>query len=196
MASENRYFDTTCIKDVIDFSRSFVDIGCYDGEDTIRYLNLSKNPDSPVMAFEADPENYEVCKKNLKEFTSIRLFPFGIGMETSKKKFYREGNVNARFSEEGDIEIQVYPLDKFMNISDIGMIKIDVEGLEYDVLKGAKNIISKKKPIIAISVYHKCEDIWNLPNVILDLHPNYRFYLRHYSVGITDTVLYAIPINK
>ena len=53
-------------------------------------------------------------------------------------------------------------------------------------------LIRSYKPKLAISVYHKAEDIWELPGLLLSFHSKYTFYLRHYSLSSEETVLYAI----
>ena len=70
---------------------------------------------------------------------------------------------------------------------------MDIEGFELQALKGAKKILKEQLPVLAISIYHKREDIWELPNFIMSISDKYRFYMGHYSIGMTDTVLYAIP---
>lgn len=58
---------------------------------------------------------------------------------------------------------------------------MDIEGSELKALEGAKNTIQRNNPKLAISIYHKYEDIIELPLKILELEPEYKFYLRHYS---------------
>ena len=69
---------------------------------------------------------------------------------------------------------------------------MDIEGAEYQAILGAKKIIDKYKPKLAICVYHKPEDIWELPWLIHKINQEYKFYLRHYSFGDVETVLYAL----
>ena len=69
---------------------------------------------------------------------------------------------------------------------------MDVEGSEYNALLGAEKTIAAHKPTLAISVYHKPQDIWEIPALILKLNPDYRFYLGHYSIARGETVLYAL----
>jgi hypothetical protein len=72
-------------------------------------------------------------------------------------------------------------------------IKMDIEGSELEALKGAKNTIKNQKPRLAISVYHKPEDIFEIPLYLKELVPAYKFYLRHDClVNLTETVLYAM----
>ncbi|KPU44675.1 hypothetical protein OXPF_17610 [Oxobacter pfennigii] len=89
--------------------------------------------------------------------------------------------------------VQTISLDSFFSTEpDIPtLIKMDIEGAELHALLGAKNIIQKHKPKLAISAYHKPEDIYELPRLIKELNPNYKFALRHYTNGLFETVLYA-----
>ncbi len=55
----------------------------------------------------------------------------------------------------------------------------------------------RDSPILAVSVYHKKNDIWKIPLEILRINPEYRFYMGHYKTGWDDTVLYAvIPLDE
>ena len=69
---------------------------------------------------------------------------------------------------------------------------MDIEGAELEALKGARNTILKDKPDLAICVYHKNEDIIEIPRYILELDPEYELYLRHYDLAEYETVLYAV----
>ena len=69
---------------------------------------------------------------------------------------------------------------------------MDIEGSEMEALKGAAAVIRQSHPKLAISVYHKPEVIVVIPNYLLKLYQDYKFYIRHYSLSWFDTVLYAI----
>lgn len=75
----------------------------------------------------------------------------------------------------------------------MSFIKMDIEGADLEALKGCQNTIRRYHPKLAISVYHKPEDIIEIPCYIKELVPEYRLYLRHYGNGDTETVLYALP---
>lgn len=111
-------------------------------------------------------------------------------------KVTEAGDVSVSNSKTGnckEIEVPVCALDDICKDENITFIKMDVEGSEYKALLGSKSIISSCRPKLAISIYHKPEDIWELPELILDMNKNYTFYLRHYSLAGEDTVLYVIP---
>ena len=89
------------------------------------------------------------------------------------------------------VKVQVTAMDEVIK-DRVSFIKMDIEGAELRALRGAKYLIQKYKPKLAISIYHKPEDIIDIPNYIVDLVPEYKFYIRQYSYGYCETVLYAI----
>lgn len=82
-------------------------------------------------------------------------------------------------------------LDNLFIDTPITFIKMDIEGAEKESILGAKEIIKKYKPKLAICVYHKLEDIYMIPKMIKELVPEYKLYLRHHSLGMWETVCYA-----
>ncbi|OOB79506.1 MAG: FkbM family methyltransferase [Epulopiscium sp. Nuni2H_MBin001] len=85
--------------------------------------------------------------------------------------------------------INVDSLDNVLRDTEVTFIKMDIEGAELQALMGAKQIIKKYKPQLAISIYHKPQDIFELPMYVKSLVPEYKLYLRHYSYHYVDTVL-------
>ena len=69
---------------------------------------------------------------------------------------------------------------------------MDIEGSELVAIKGAENTIKKFKPKLAISIYHRGKDIIDIPEYLLSINNQYKFYLKHISTSWVDTVLFAI----
>jgi len=69
---------------------------------------------------------------------------------------------------------------------------MDVEGAEAEAIKGSKIIIKTYKPILAICVYHKSGDLWELPILVKNLNPSYSMYLRNHGHMGLETVLYCV----
>lgn len=69
---------------------------------------------------------------------------------------------------------------------------MDIEGAELDALKGAEKTIEQFRPKLAISLYHKREDLYEIPIWIKSIMPNYKMYLRHYANKQWDLVLYCV----
>ena len=72
------------------------------------------------------------------------------------------------------------------NLPRVDYIKLDIEGAELDMLHGAAKSISRWKPKMAISAYHRREDLWTLINFVKSLRSDYEFKFRHYKIDCTD----------
>jgi hypothetical protein len=96
--------------------------------------------------------------------------------------------------ENGNI-VPVCTVDQTFNNLGINLIKMDIEGAEKEVLLGGKKYIKEFSPFLAIAIYHKPTDLFEIPSIILDINPNYKFLLRLYSENLRELILYCIPAN-
>ena len=170
----------------------FVDAGALDGETTKYFLNHF--PNGHAYVFEPNPEQFEITKQNLKNFQSVECIPYGLYNENTTMRFSLcdVDAGSAMVAENGELSIEVRKLDDMLKDKPVTFIKMDIEGSELVALQGAEQIIRTQKPKLAICVYHKPEDMWEIPKLILEYCPEYKLYLRHYSITNTETVLYAI----
>lgn len=191
-----QYFDLPCLLEQKEAHEVFVDGGCYDGANSCMFAKWAGNVQKTIYAFEPDKNNIKNCKVALEKIDGIsyKLLPKGLWSGNTVLNFCANGDEASRLEESGKVGIPVTSIDATVD-GKVTFIKLDVEGAEYEALRGAENIIRKYKPKLAISIYHKLEDIWELPQLILSFYSNYSFYLRHYSLSSEETVLYAIPFN-
>ena len=98
----------------------------------------------------------------------------------------------AIFADDGVIEMPVTTIDDVLGERRLTYVKMNIEGAEIDALKGGRKTIRKWQPRLAISVYHRASDLWRIPQLVLELVPDYRLYLRQHDGGIIETVLYAL----
>ena len=82
-------------------------------------------------------------------------------------------------------------LDQSLKDKKVTFIKMDVETYELKALQGAKEIITRQTPKLAISAYHYLSDLWEVPLAIKEMVPEYKIYLRHHSPVVWDTDCYA-----
>jgi hypothetical protein len=75
----------------------------------------------------------------------------------------------------------------------LSMIKMDLEGWELNALRGARRRIGQDHPKLAVAVYHCASDFWRIPEFVLGVRGDYTIYLRHYTEGWSETVMYFIP---
>lgn len=72
-------------------------------------------------------------------------------------------------------------------------IKMDVQTFETYALLGVMDDIIKHKPKLAICIYHKFSDLWDLPLLLKLWVPEYELFMRHYDCTQEETVIYALP---
>lgn len=174
----------------------FLDIGCLNLSTSIKMRKYCKHL-KKVYAFEPDPNNYKVClerkKRHELQGVEVKLLPFGAWSERTILHFNPGKGGSSGVSADGSISVPVVPVDEAVDPADkITMIKMDIEGSELEALKGAKKTIQRNKPKLAICIYHKPEDMTDIPLYIKELVPEYKLYIRHHSNFGTETVLYAV----
>ena len=98
----------------------------------------------------------------------------------------------SHISDTGATEIPVVRLDDEVSEA-IMFLKLDVEGAECEALAGAERHIAGDRPQMAVCVYHDQRDFWRVPEKVLQLDDAYDVYLRHYTEGILETVMYFLP---
>jgi FkbM family methyltransferase len=76
-------------------------------------------------------------------------------------------------------------------VKQIDLIKMDIEGSELEALRAGENSLRRWHPKLAISLYHRPEDLFSIPLWLDSLNCGYRFFLDHYSIHHEETVLYA-----
>ena len=75
----------------------------------------------------------------------------------------------------------------------VDFIKYDVEGAEREALLGSRAVIERDAPALLVSVYHRSADIFALPQLVHELNPAYRLYLRRMAgLPAWDINLYAV----
>ncbi len=184
------YFDSNLIK--LNHQECFVDGGSLDLFHAHRFSRKTKGYYQAIYAFEPDPCAFNECRQNLALFDN-RLHLLNAALWDSNTTInFQSAQADSRYCPEGTISVQAVSLDHIMKDCHPTMIKLHLEGSELPALRGATKTIRRCHPKLAIVLGHQKEDIITIPTEILHIDPTYRFYLRHYSSGITETVLYAL----
>jgi len=171
------------------------DIGAYVG-DTALWFSKAVGPQGKVYAFEPEPSNFNKLKANLERNKVTNVIPLQLAVsETEGEMQVSSAAGSSVITQAGTgLSVKVTTIDKFVEANKlprVDFIKMDVEGYESKVLKGAHETIKTFKPSLALSAYHRGDDLIKLPKFLLQLNPNYKFYLRHCTSIWADTVLYV-----
>jgi FkbM family methyltransferase len=172
----------------------FVDGGGYDGQTTLAFA--SRAPDyRRIYFFEPNPSMMEVSKQKLAQLPRIQYIQKGLYSRKGVMQFDSSGGPGSRISRSGQDLIDVIALDNVVS-EPVTFIKLDVEGAESRAIDGAANQIRYHAPTLAVCVYHDQAHFWQIPRRILDLNDRYKIYVRHYSEGILETVMFFIPLAR
>ena len=189
-----QYFDPDIIK--LTGEEVFVDGGAYNGDTINSLLRKSKGSFKMIHGFEPDEKTYHQLVDNMSRingFKKIKLNQKGLYNKNTKIGFTFTNNMGSRIDNNLPNNIEVVSLDQYLTKSEsVSFVKMDIEGAEKEAITGAKRVISKFKPKLAISIYHKPEDLWEIPLLIRSLNPHYQIYIRHYSPGNLETVCYGV----
>lgn len=169
----------------------FADCGGYDGDTTEEFASRYPNYKN-VLLFEPSAQNIEKAKQRLKSLRDIEFIPLGVSNSEGSLFFNPDGGSASSVSESGSTTIITTTLDAFSNQA-LSFIKMDLEGWELKALEGAKSQIKNNKPILAIAVYHSISDFWKIPEYVLTLSEGYDIYVRHYTEGWSETIMYFVP---
>lgn len=184
---KEQYFEKDLIGNIKNIK--FLDGGGYVG-DTLP--NIIENfPDfEKIYLVEPNKLHINIAKRDFGNIKNIEFINCGLG---DKKIFVDEENRKSENNCNHNYQAQnIDTIDTIIK-EKIDFIKLDIEGAEQDALKGAKNTIKKYHPILAICIYHKAEDWYRVPQIVLEIESKYTIYLRHYMEGIYETVMYFIP---
>ena len=162
-----------------------IDGGAYDGA-TSRDFTMQG---AKVFAFEMSAENYPKCLDRAEKY-NFTIENLGLSKQEGEEFYFQNGTGSTKGR--GNLVAKFIDLDTYVsrkNLPRVDYIKLDIEGAELDMLHGAAKTISRWKPKMAVSAYHKPEDLWTLANYIKSIRPDYEFKFRHYRIDYTDYML-------
>ncbi|ONI38468.1 hypothetical protein AN396_10560 [Candidatus Epulonipiscium fishelsonii] len=184
----NQYFD-----EIVKLSENevFVDFGGLTGETSLEFAKRTNYTYKQIYIFEPDPSNYEKTINNINTLNLKNVKVFNIGGWSKKDilRFKNNGTGQSKIEDAGTCQIEVDSLDNILGDTPVTFIKMDVEGAELETLIGAQEIIKKYKPQLAISIYHKPEDIFEIPTYIKELVPEYKLYFRKYEWTFSSEII-------
>lgn len=190
----------------------FVDCGAFVGDTIEKYIWHSQGIFRRIYGFEPGMKQrtaLEHRKARLVEEWAldddqISIVPAGVGEATQDmalvKGVMSDLAIGTKLVPEAEADeasiidrVHVVSLDEYFRDREPGidMIKADVEGSELALLQGAQEIIRRDRPNLAISLYHKLTDYFELPLYIKSLVPEYHLRICHHATNFTETVVYA-----
>lgn len=177
----------------------FVDIGAYTGDSILNYVRNYGTNYKKIYAYEITESSCEIMRSTLKELHDVEIRRKGAG-EKAGEMFLNpsdDPSANQISSRSSKDRVEIVTLDDDLP-DGFTFLKMDIEGAEYNALRGSEQTIRRCRPKLAVCVYHGYDDIWRIPALIDSIDPNYQFYLRHNGGSLipTEFVLLAKPLEK
>ncbi|HEY6211091.1 MAG TPA: FkbM family methyltransferase [Vicinamibacterales bacterium] len=180
----------------------FIDCGAFDG-DTLRvYLSIQPKGFRRFVALEPDPATFGKLRDYVQSLSpavgrNVETIQCAVGRERGRISFDSTGGLGSKVSSTGASAVDLVPISDLVERSaPVTFIKMDIEGAEMDALEGARAVIERDRPILAVCVYHLQNDVWRLPLFMKAMVPDYEMFLRCHEGDGWQTVAYAVPPSR
>ena len=169
--------------------------GPCDGRTTVEFTQ-KLNHSCQIVTFEPDPQYYKNTAANCGAYPNIEIVAKGLYDFTGTLYINTDNYVKVvkQKIKEEDFECPVTSIDDyFLNTKydRVDFIKMDIEGAELNALMGAKQILRRDKPNLAICIYHNRIDFITIPEFLRKLDLGYKLYAGHHRPWYAETVVYA-----
>lgn len=168
----------------------FVDAGGFDGDTTEEFCRHDPHY-KKVILFEPSPINIERARHRLKDLANIDYRSEGLSDASGTLRFDVDAGSASGVSSTSTQTIEVTTLDAAVH-EPVSLIKMDLEGWETKALAGSVGHIKNDRPKLAIAAYHQASDFRDILQQVRSYRSDYNIYLRHYTQGWSETVMFFI----
>ena len=191
--ADHQYFNGLTLSKLPSKKLTYVDCGAYNGDTFFEFV--SKVEVANAYLFEPDPDNFKLLTEAVKKSsTSAVCMPLAVADRYRILSFNSGNGEGGAISDTGTVHIAAVALDEVLPGQDVDFLKLDVEGAEIAAIQGGALLIKRSRPVLAISLYHRPQDVWEILEQLMRVCENYQFYIRQHYSNSFDSVLYAIPI--
>ena len=179
----------------LDSREDYYDLGGYDGDTVWEFLRQTGNRFSSITVLEPDPQNFRKLRKAAKAFPAgdIRLVQAASWREDGEIPFLCRGGRGSLADKAGEAWVKARSIDSLSAGRRVSFLKMDVEGAELFSIIGAEGTLRRWAPKLAVSAYHRNEDLFRLPLAVWRMRPDYRLYLRHHPyIPAWETNYYGV----
>lgn len=159
-------------------AESYLDLGAYDGDTVREFLRLTDGRYTKITAVEADRRNYRKLCAKTEGLAALHTVEAAVWDEDTELEFSDSGGRQSTLIGAHKRMVKAVKMDNLLGEEPVTYIKMDVEGVEKQALLGLKEHILRDKPKMFIAAYHYDNDFFALPELIWQLRPDYKIYLR------------------
>ncbi|MBV8549038.1 MAG: FkbM family methyltransferase [Alphaproteobacteria bacterium] len=168
----------------------YVDVGAANGDTVHKFLNASRMQYKKIVALEPHEANYNALLNIQNILPNFFAYRYLAGDKEDLVSFYNNPHTpeGSNALMEGNTVVKQVKLDDL--VPDATFIKMDVEGYETSVLRGAANTIKANKPNMAVTTYHYARDFLNIIATMDEIHKYKYIALRQPHVNMHDFSYY------
>lgn len=173
----------------------YVDLGAYNGDTIKEILEITRSKYVRIYAMEPDRKNFKKLCRYVEGKRHIYAYNCAAWCKDTILPFAAKSGRQSSLTASGEKKyIESRSVDSMLSGNEATLIKMDVEGAEREALWGSCQTISKYNPRLMVSLYHRNEDMFELPILVHKLNPKYKLYIRHQLyIPAWETNLYAVP---
>lgn len=186
-------------QDILHIGRDevYIDMGAYNGDTVLEYADITGGGYKQIYALEPDSVNFRRLTKNTAPLKRIELCNAAAWNVNTVLEFAdrsgRQSGLAAQTGIRPSKVKQVAAITGDSLCSDADYIKMDVEGVEKQAIEGCRHSLQNGAKLAA-ALYHRNEDIFELPLAVHEINPKLRLYVRHLLyIPAWETNLYAVP---
>jgi len=155
----------------------YMDLGAYTGDTVSEFISYAGGY-SKIYAVEPEERNFRKLGENTKDHKDIVLVNAAIGGNVGETLFTHGVGRGGSIGKGKTRTIKVETIDNILGNEDVSFIKMDLEGAEEEALNGGISTIRRCKPKMLIACYHRIDDFFTLPKLILSINKDYKIFLR------------------
>lgn len=172
----------------------YIDMGAYNGDTVLEFADITGGKYRRIFAMEPDTRNFRKLTKSTDGMERIDLFNAAAWSDDTALTFSDRSGRNSKLTEGGGVKLkQVAALRGDSLSENATFIKMDVEGAERHALEGCAQSLKNGSKLIC-ALYHRTEDIFDLPLLVHEINPDLKLYIRHLMyIPAWETNLYCVP---
>jgi FkbM family methyltransferase len=179
-----------------------LDLGACLGDTALAFA-IAVGEKGQTYSFDPLPRHKIIFKENMRKnpdlASRITFVEKAVSEASDELVGFSQAAAGSRFDTAGLLKVKTISVDDFVEserLTRVDFIKMDIEGSEHSALLGSRATIERFCPKLAISIYHRPEDLYEIIELIHSIEHRYQMYVEQYTAHDEEVILYAYVPEK